>query len=173
MTEEERSRRVAHTGSVLAEPLRSTLPLITIEVFGLPRPQGSLALFKAKAGHTVAKYGQAVYEWRGTVTTAVRETWAGPVLSGPLAMSVLFELPRSKGHFGTGRNAGVLRPSAPPYPDGMPDLDKLQRAVFDAITDAGTVWHDDAQVVRVTASKAYVKGDSVPGCTMRITPVAT
>ena len=36
----------------------------------------------------------------------------------------------------------------------VPDLDKLLRSTFDAITTAG-VWRDDAQVVVVSASKSY------------------
>ena len=35
-----------------------------------------------------------------------------------------------------------------------PDLDKLTRAVLDALT--GVVWHDDAQVVRLVAVKRYI-----------------
>jgi len=36
-----------------------------------------------------------------------------------------------------------------------PDLDKLVRFTLDAITQSGTVWHDDAQVITITAAKVY------------------
>lgn len=40
-----------------------------------------------------------------------------------------------------------------PYPTKKPDVDKLTRAVLDALT--GVVWGDDAEVVRVHAEKVY------------------
>jgi len=40
-----------------------------------------------------------------------------------------------------------------PHPTTKPDLDKLVRAVGDALT--GTLWRDDAQVIAATAEKRY------------------
>lgn len=45
------------------------------------------------------------------------------------------------------------RPRHHLFPVAKPDLDKLSRAVLDALT--GVVYHDDAQVVSMTASKHY------------------
>lgn len=132
-----------------------------------------MSLFRSKKGHEVAKYSDRVYEWRRLVTVAVLAAHDGPPLEGPLLASLVFELERPKGHSGTGRNAGELRPSAPTYPSTAPDLDKLIRAVFDSITDAGTVWSDDSQVVRVVASKIYADGDSSPGVTVRVVRATT
>jgi Holliday junction resolvase RusA-like endonuclease len=39
------------------------------------------------------------------------------------------------------------------WPTGRPDLDKLVRAVLDALT--GLAWADDAQVCDITATKRY------------------
>ena len=39
------------------------------------------------------------------------------------------------------------------YPRG--DVDNLQKALFDAITDQGNIWTDDDQLVRVHAVKRY------------------
>ena len=142
--------------------------MIAVDVYGIPRPQGSLSLFRSKDGREVAKYGQPVIEWRALVTTAVRAAWPGPMLEGAVMVSVVFEMPRPLGHFGSGRNAGTLKPSAPPYPANGSDLDKLVRAIGDGITDAGTVWRDDSQVCRLVASKIYVPVGSVPGCSIRI-----
>jgi len=134
--------------------------VITVRVPGRPRPQGSMKLFRAPAGHEVAKYGDMVYEWRRKVTTYIRgqvgerEPWTGPV-----RVSLLFELPRPQGHYGTGRNAGMVKASAPPYPAGTrDDIDKLTRAMLDAITDTGIIWLDDGQVVDLVARKRW--GDS-------------
>lgn len=172
---EARARRVNRTRRLLVTPLTGGVPpVVQIVAYGTPRPQGSMRLHRhPTTGATVARYASTVYEWRGLVTTAVRAVWPGPCLDGPLQCSVVFELPRPRGHFGTGRNAGTLRPSAPLYPGGAPDLDKLVRAVFDAVTDAGVVWADDAQVVRLVASKLYVADGSVPGCTITVCAALT
>ena len=42
-------------------------------------------------------------------------------------------------------------------PTVTPDVDKLCRAVLDALTDAG-VWVDDSQVVDLGATKIYASG---------------
>jgi len=126
---------------------------VWIDVCGLPRPQGSMRMHKLPNGATVARYPAAVYAWRSQVQQAVAEAEAEPFL-GPVQLRLDFYLPRPKGHFGTGRNAHTLKPSAPPWPTVAPDTDKLARCVGDAITDAG-LWKDDAQVCRIDVTKHY------------------
>jgi Holliday junction resolvase RusA-like endonuclease len=77
----------------------------------------------------------------------------GELWRGPVHLRIAFGLPRPKGHFGTGRNAGTVKPSAPPFPAVKPDVDKLSRAVMDALR--GVVYADDAQVVAKVVSKHY------------------
>jgi len=72
-------------------------------------------------------------------------------------------LKRPKGHYRTGRNSHLLRDSAPLYPAGVPDLDKLCRAVLDGLTMGGA-WKDDSQVINLHAVKKY----GVPGCRIEI-----
>jgi crossover junction endodeoxyribonuclease RusA len=55
------------------------------------------------------------------------------------------------------RPASVSKSRA--YPSVKPDLDKLCRAVLDALT--GILWVDDGQVVRLAARKDY--SSSTPG----------
>jgi Holliday junction resolvase RusA-like endonuclease len=69
---------------------------------------------------------------------------------GPVLVRLAFYLDRPKSHFG----AKGLRPTAPDFPHKRPDLDHLQRAIFDALTQAG-VWMDDSQVVTAHAAKRY------------------
>jgi crossover junction endodeoxyribonuclease RusA len=156
------------TKRLLITPLHGAVPpTITVTVFGLPRPQGSMTAWRDPQGRQHVKYTNTLHMWRGLVTEAVRRAGEGPRIEGPIQVSIVFELPRPRGHFGSGRNAGRLRPGAPAYPAvGGNDLDKLVRGVLDAVTDAGTVWADDAQVIRLCASKLYCAGESVPGCTI-------
>jgi crossover junction endodeoxyribonuclease RusA len=122
---------------------------VEIDVRGLPRPQGSMQLFKNGG----AKYPAAVYVWRGQVQAAVAAL-EEPIILGAVELRLGFDLPRPLAHFGTGRNAGTVKASAPPHPITIPDLDKLVRCVSDAITDAG-LWHDDSQVVSAVTAKRY------------------
>jgi hypothetical protein len=76
-----------------------------------------------------------------------------PPLTGALELRATFVFPRPKSHFGTGRNAGKLKPSAPALVTTRPDLDKLVRAIGDALT--GVVFSDDAHLAVVHAEKHY------------------
>ena len=98
-------------------------------------------------------------EWKDTVATfaiAAMQTDGGREMFArgvPLAVSFYFAFLRPKSHFGTGRNANKLKPSAPRLLAIRPDALKLARAVEDALT--GILWHDDAQIVREHLSKDY------------------
>ena len=145
------------------------IDVITFDVRGTPRPQGSMRLHKLPNGGTAARYPAAVYEWRAIVQQAAADAMLGraPIL-GAVQLGLGFDLPRPLGHFGTGRNAGSIRPSAAQYPTVAPDLDKLCRCVADALTDAG-VWKDDSQVVTLVAAKRYI--DMRPGVKITVTPL--
>ena len=89
---------------------------------------------------------------------------------GPVTIDVAFFLPRPKGHFGTGRNAGRLRPSAPPLPAVRPDLDKLVRSTLDALGEAW-VFTDDARVTSILAVKEYADRHRPPGAWIQVQEV--
>ncbi|MDV7391094.1 RusA family crossover junction endodeoxyribonuclease, partial [Arthrospira platensis SPKY1] len=81
--------------------------------------------------------------------------WAGrPPLDCPVRVDVWFIFDRPKSHFGTGRNADVLKPSAPKRMTTPPDVDKLARTVLDALTVAG-VLADDKLVCELRSLKRY------------------
>ena len=150
--------------SDLAEPR----PPVTLIVHGQPAPQGSKRAFmgKRKDGTTyqgvIESSHDRVKSWRQAVVDEARE-WqsqaagrqfgAAPPLDGPLEVVMTFALRRPKSHYGTGRNAAALKPGAPLYPAGKPDVGKLARATEDALT--GIVWLDDAQVVVSILAKVY------------------
>jgi crossover junction endodeoxyribonuclease RusA len=85
----------------------------------------------------------------------------------PMEVVLTFYFPRPQSHYGTGRNAHILKPSAPDYPTKPPDIDKLMRAIFDGATDAG-LWLDDAQVVDVHAIKMWAR--QRPGVSLTVYP---
>jgi Holliday junction resolvase RusA-like endonuclease len=85
---------------------------------------------------------------------------------GPLSVNVTFYLRRPDGHYGTGRNAGQLKTSAPAYPTSKPDATKLWRSTEDAMT--GVVFRDDSQIVQQSVGKRYCDGDQKPGALIEI-----
>jgi crossover junction endodeoxyribonuclease RusA len=157
-----------------------SLEQIQITVKGLPAPQGSKVAFKApRTGRIVVKESSdaKVKAWRQGVAGAALAAIAGRGLDlpirRPVRVSIMFALPRPKDHYGTGRNAGQVKPSAPLWPTTYPDLSKLIRSTEDALTTAG-IWADDAQVVICVASKDYagqVPGLDLPGALITITPI--
>jgi len=128
--------------------------LLNITVHGIPAPQGS----KRHVGNGVMiEMSKRVKPWREAVKTAALEAKGGmawELITGPIELHVNFHFPRPKSHYGTGRNAATLKPTAPLFVAKAPDLSKLIRSTEDALTEAG-VWRDDAQVVLVRAEKYY------------------
>jgi len=74
-------------------------------------------------------------------------------LTGALAVAFTFYRQRPRSHYGTGRNAGNVKPSAARRPVFAPDTTKLIRAVEDACTSI--VWRDDSQIVSQIGRKFY------------------
>jgi Holliday junction resolvase RusA-like endonuclease len=142
-----------------------TMPLLVV-VRGEPQPQGNKSAFviKPKDGgkpRAVVTEGrrpasrEAFKTWRALVTGEAYDAMRGRApFAGAVGFRATFTVRRPGGHFGTGRNAGTVRPSAPRYPTGRPDWDKLARAIGDALTDAG-VYRDDSQIVEGHVSLRY------------------
>ncbi len=134
-----------------------------IRVNGIPAPQGS----KRHVGNgRMVEQSKAVGPWREAVR-AQAQAAIGPrwrALDGPVDVSLVFTFPRPNAHYGTGRNAGKLKPSAPRFPATRRrgDIDKLVRAVLDGITQGGAI-ADDGLVVMLDAVKLYPVDGQAPG----------
>jgi len=74
-------------------------------------------------------------------------------LSGPLSVRVLYYMPRPKSHYGTGKNSTVLKKNAPLYHVFKPDIDNLNKFVYDILNKL--IWLDDSQVCIETSEKIY------------------
>jgi Holliday junction resolvase RusA-like endonuclease len=139
---------------------------ISIDVTGRPAPQGSKITFHDARGRIRTKESSRhLARWRNDVVADTQLTlnrhnarldpadWWNP-LTGPVRVQVRFYTHRPVDHFGTGRNAGVLKPWAPRYVTTTPDIDKLLRATLDALKTA-RVYGDDSQVVKTVAEHLY------------------
>ncbi|KAB8196227.1 RusA family crossover junction endodeoxyribonuclease [Nonomuraea phyllanthi] len=132
--------------------------MYTITVFGTPAPQGS----KRHVGKGVlVESSTRLRPWREAVKQAaldVREQ----TLQGPLSVEIAFTFNKPKSAPKTKVTYPVTRSSG--------DLDKLCRAVLDALTDAG-IMRDDSQVIELIAAKGYAGEDGeldIPGAVIEV-----
>lgn len=149
------------TSAYLWEPS----PALTITVHGLPAAQGS----KAYKGHHTSKttgrrvavlveQSKRVAPWRNRVTQAAvdaltvkharryggRPAGQPEPLRGPIRADIAFTM---------------HKPTSAPrrrrtYPAVSPDLDKILRSTFDALTDA-KAWEDDGRVIQINTVQCY------------------
>lgn len=128
---------------------------VSFTVLGQAQTAGSKRAFKSKTGRVlVVDDNPRSQPWKQEVAAAGHQAMNGNgLLTGALGVHITFWQPRPAGHYGTGRNSGLLRASAPRYPTTRPDVLKLARAIEDALT--GICWRDDAQIVSETISKYY------------------
>ena len=129
-------------------------PLLEFTVHGTPITQGSKRALptKRKDGSTKlivvedASRQARLATWRAQIGLAALDAMEGEPLGleGPVEIAVEFRFARPKSHL---RKNGELRKGKPLTHIYKPDLDKLLRALKDAMTQVG-VWRDDSVVVR-------------------------
>jgi len=146
--------------------------VLTFTVYGRPAPKGSMrgvVAYRRSKGYRVQMFNDnpRTSTWQELVAFAACAARArlqrSDVLYGkrvPVSVVLAFLLPCPV-KLRTRRDA---RPTSK-----RDDLDKLQRALFDALT--GVVWHDDAQVVHVSASKRYAREGERVGVHVQISGV--
>ncbi len=142
--------------------------MLQFTVYGVPAPQGSTRAFIPKGWKRpiITADNARTKPWRqAIVEAALAANGNAPPLDGPAHVAVLFLLPRPKS-----------APRRITEPAKLPDLDKLVRALLDGLTTAGA-WRDDAQVVSLSARKAFaagardlIGGRGVPRAEVMVTP---
>lgn len=110
-----------------------------------PAPKGS---YRFVRGHAIPM-SKREKPWRNLVSdnariAMTREKFTQFDKDVPVSVRITFLMPRPK----------TVKRHMPTVP---PDIDKLCRAVLDALTDVG-VWVDDSQVVDLVATKIYASG---------------
>ena len=125
---------------------------------GRPRPQGALKTF-AVAGKAYGRHTDSTLSHRAHVISTLAEDWDREPLTGAVAVDVVFTFARPKSHYGTGRNADVVKESAPDHHTQAPDSDKLSRLILDGLEMAGVV-RNDSQVCRLNIDKQWGRDDS-------------
>lgn len=126
---------------------------IRLIVLGKPQPAGSKTAYVKAGRAVVTDANKKSKPWKKLVIEQAQARYGGVPLRGPIEVEMTFYRARPKHHFGTGRNAEVLKASAPAHPTSKPDALKLARGVEDALTKL--IYEDDAQIVREHLTKAY------------------
>lgn len=161
LTETERQRAMVPPGCEPAGP-----GAISAWVAGRPAPQGSKTYLGRRGGRGVlVESSKAVKPWRADVREAFMSLAPVGEEALPshvaLVVKIVFVMPRP---------ASTPKTRATPPAVKRPDLDKLVRAVLDAIGSAG-VWADDSQVVTVHAHKRVAELGEPTGAMIHIEPV--
>ena len=127
-------------------------------VAGAAAPQGSK---RHVGGGRMIESSKALAPWRTQVAWEAPAAMAGrTILSGAIVVQADFAL----------RRIQAIRKSSPPH-TRKPDLDKLLRAVGDALTRV--VYLDDSQIVSYGESrKRYAAIGETPGVSIRIEEIA-
>lgn len=130
--------------------------MVTFSVPGVPVPQGSKQAFSNGGKTWLVEANKAVYPWREKVAHSAQIAMDLHQLApfdGAVSLEIDFIMPKPK---------TVTRQ----LPTAKPDLDKMIRAINDAIT--GICFVDDARVVRITAGKYYARFGE-PGAIITVT----
>jgi crossover junction endodeoxyribonuclease RusA len=130
-------------------------------VLGDPAPKGSAKAFVRGNRAIITNASPREKPWAQAVHWAALEHGPTEPLAGPMAVHLIFRMPRP-GRLGK-RRIDVLC-------DRRPDLDKLERSVLDALT--GVFWVDDSQVVQCVGLKLYANWGKPSGVQIALGPFA-
>ncbi len=150
---------------------------IVITAYGTPVTQGSIRSLGA-GRPSVHSNAKRLKPWRQTVHEAALDAMQlYDRIDGPVQVRLMFCFDRPGGHYGSGRNAGTVRGSAPDYPAtrSSGDIDKLSRSCLDSLVSAG-VLIDDSQVVDLRARKTWAGDEDVlhiPGVRIEVRTVTS
>lgn len=120
-------------------------------VYGTPKTQGSKRAFKhPRTGRVVMveQAGHPLKDWRGAVSAEAHDVVQrehGAPLAGPIRVTLTFRLDRPKS---LPKSASIW------HTKSNADIDKLTRAVLDALTQGGA-FGDDGQVCELHVYKQY------------------
>lgn len=142
---------------------------VELRVIGIPQPQGNKTGFVNKKTMKVVmtegrrpEARRQFHDWREAIRLAAVD-WLDAngkpgAIDEPMMITIAFFLPRPKS-----------APKRVTHHTTRPDLDKLGRAVLDALTQSGMI-ADDSRCVALSLYKTFAIEES-PGARIRIAPM--
>lgn len=124
--------------------------MIEIIILGDPKAQKRHRTFQR--GKFAGRYDPSANE-KADFLTAIQNNAPEKPLAGPIFLMLIFYMQRPKGHYGTGKNVGELKVSAPLRHTKKPDIDNLAKFVLDAMK--GIFWRDDSVISKLNVTKIY------------------
>ncbi len=138
---------------------------ISWKTIGEAAPQGS----KRYLGRGImVESSKELPIWREQLINDIIAAANGITFNSGVQVTLIFKFPRLKAHL---NSKGDLRPTAPVFKTTRPDIDKLCRAVLDAITLSGVI-RDDALCFSIEAQKMYCDIGEPPGVIGTITELS-
>ena len=133
--------------------------MIELYIPGIPAPKGSMKAVPTPRGPRLKNDNAKTAPWMSAVAWAARVAMQGRErFEGvPLSVEMVLAMPRPSSHYG---KRGLLK-SAPVAPMTKPDIDKLERAVWDALE--GIVFDNDSRIVESATRQIYVGPEHSPG----------
>lgn len=136
---------------------------VQFTVYGIAAAKGNMKSFpfrrkNGSLGASVTEGTKGSKSWQALVAdTAQRH--AGEFFTDAVEVELEFWLPRPKS-----------LPKRVTTHTKKPDVDKLTRAIFDALK--GIIWRDDSQVVSLNVAKGYAAASAVPGVRVVVTELS-
>ena len=125
-------------------------PLFDLTILGNPKAQQRHRHFRK--GKFSGTYDPSK-DHKANLLTIVQAQAPPTPLTGSLSVELAFFFSRIKGHFGTGKNAGILKKSAPKWHIVRPDIDNCAKMIYDCLNHV--FWHDDSQICCAKIWKRY------------------
>jgi len=147
LDDEGMAAHLAHLSTFSSQP---EIPGFHFVVRGEPKAKGSMRAFIVKGRAVVTASAKGAGIWQKLIQFVLQDAWQGPALTGAVEVRLIFYLPRPKS-----------APKRVLFPEHKPDGDKLQRAVWDALTNI--VIRDDAQIVDGMVSKRFADAEHPVG----------
>lgn len=123
---------------------------VSFTVLGAAAAKGNMKAFPFKRrdgslGAATTEGTKGSKAWQDVVAAAAQQQCHGVFFEGPVRLGVVFFLPHP-----------VSEKKRRAFHTVKPDLDKLLRAIKDALKNI--LWKDDAQVIELLARKGYAVG---------------
>lgn len=131
-------------------PQKTVCSEIDFWVYGEPIPQGTMSAARDTPVRLYYTNAKKLYPWRDQIAEQAKSAGV-EALEGPVEVQAFFYFPHPKDHYrGKNVNNALLakwKKAGVDYHTQKPDLDKLIRAVLDALKEYA--FQDDAQVASI------------------------